>query len=70
MGRVQLVISFATAERAGTAILLLTNRLDGSVQKILTTSLQRWPTETLPTSCSPISSPNSDRSWHRNGAPL
>lgn len=47
LGRVRLVISFATAERTGTAALLLSNRLDWSAQKILTTYLQRWPTETF-----------------------
>ena len=41
LGRVRLVISFANAERTGTAALLLTNQLDWSAQKILTTYLQR-----------------------------
>jgi SRSO17 transposase len=47
LGKVRLVISFANAERTGTAALLLSNRLDWSAQKILTTYLQRWPTETF-----------------------
>ena len=47
VGRVRLVISFANAERTGTAALLLSNRLDWSAQKILKTYLQRWPTETF-----------------------
>jgi hypothetical protein len=47
LGRVRLVISFASAERTGTAALLLSNRLDWSAQKILTTYLRRWPTETF-----------------------
>jgi SRSO17 transposase len=47
LGRVRLVISFANAERTGTAALLLSNRLDWSAQKILTIYLQRWPTETF-----------------------
>lgn len=47
LGRVRLVISFANAERTGTAALLLTNQRDWSAQKILTTYLQRWPTETF-----------------------
>ena len=47
LGRVRLVISFANAAHTGTAALLVTNRLDWSAQKILTTYLQRWPTETF-----------------------
>jgi hypothetical protein len=47
VGKVRLVISFANAERTGTAALLLSNRLDWSAQKILTTYLRRWPTETF-----------------------
>jgi DDE superfamily endonuclease len=47
LGKVRLVISFANAERTGTAALLLSNRLDWSAQKILTTYLRRWPTETF-----------------------
>ena len=47
LGRVRLVISYASAERTGSAAILVTNRLDWSVQQILTTYLQRWPTETF-----------------------
>ena len=43
----RLVISYASAERTGSAAILVTNRLDWSVQQILTTYLQRWPTETF-----------------------
>lgn len=47
LGSVRLVISFATAERTGTAAILVTNRRDWSAQKIIATYLRRWPTETF-----------------------
>jgi len=47
LGRVRIVISFANAERTGTAAILVTNRRDWSAQKIIATYLQRWPTETF-----------------------
>jgi len=47
LGSVRIVISFANAERTGTAAILVTNRRDWSAQKIIATYLQRWPTETF-----------------------
>lgn len=47
LGRVRLVISFANAERTGTAVVLVTNRRDWAAQKIIATYLRRWPTETF-----------------------
>jgi SRSO17 transposase len=47
LGRVRLVISYATAEVTGTYAILITNRLEWSSQKIITLYLQRWPTETF-----------------------
>ena len=47
LGSVRSVISFANAERTGTAAILVTNRRDWSAQKIIATYLQRWPTETF-----------------------
>src|SRR5919202_5629677 len=47
LGKVRVVISFATAEVRGTYVVLVTNRLDWSAHKIIATYLQRWPTETF-----------------------
>jgi len=47
LGRVRLVISFASAERTGTAVVLVTNRREWAAQKIIATYLRRWPTETF-----------------------
>jgi len=47
LGRVRLVISFANAERTGSAVVLVTNRREWSAQKIIATYLRRWPTETF-----------------------
>jgi SRSO17 transposase len=47
LGRVRLVISYATAELTGTYAILITNRLEWSSQKIIAMYLQRWPTETF-----------------------
>src|SRR5262249_5729091 len=47
LGSVRIVISFATAERTGTAAILVTNRREWSAQKIIAMYLQRWPTETF-----------------------
>jgi len=47
LGKVRLVISFGTAELTGTFVVLVTNRLDWSAQKIIATYLLRWPTETF-----------------------
>jgi hypothetical protein len=43
LGRVRLVISFATAELSGTYAVLVTNRREWSAQKIIATYLRRWP---------------------------
>lgn len=47
LGSVRIVISFATAERTGSAAILVSNRREWSAQKIIATYLQRWPTETF-----------------------
>ncbi len=47
LGRVRLVISFATAELSGTYAVLVTNRREWSAQKIIATYLRRWPEETF-----------------------
>jgi hypothetical protein len=47
LGKVRLVISFANAELTGTYVVLVTNRLDWSAQRILATYLLRWPVETF-----------------------
>jgi hypothetical protein len=47
LGRVRIVISYANAALTGTYAILITNRLEWSVQKIIATYLQRWPTETF-----------------------
>ena len=47
LGRVRIVISFATAEVSGAYAILITNQLTWSSQKIIATYLQRWPTETF-----------------------
>ena len=47
LGRVRLVISFATAELSGTYAVLVTNRREWSAQRIIATYLRRWPTETF-----------------------
>jgi hypothetical protein len=45
LGKVRLVISFKSAELTGTSVVLVTNRLDWSAQRIITLSLPRWPIE-------------------------
>jgi len=47
LGKVRLVISFKSAELMGTYVVLVTNRLDWSAQRIITLYLQRWPIETF-----------------------
>lgn len=47
LGKVRLVVSFDNPDLKGTYALLVTNRLDWTVQRILNTYLQRWPIETF-----------------------
>jgi hypothetical protein len=47
LGKVRLVISFENAELTGTYAVLVTNRVDWTAQRILSTYLQRWPIETF-----------------------
>ena len=47
LGKVRLVISFRTAELTGTYIVLVSNRVDWSAQRIIAMYLQRWPIETF-----------------------
>jgi len=47
LGKVRLVVSFKSAELTGTYVVLVTNRLDWSAQRIITLYLQRWPIETF-----------------------
>lgn len=47
LGKVRIVISFANAERTGTYVVLVTNRIDWSAELILSTYLRRWPIETF-----------------------
>lgn len=47
LGKVRLVISFENAELTGTYAVLVTNRVDWTAQRIITTYLQRWPIETF-----------------------
>jgi len=47
LGKVRLVVSFDNPELKGTYALFVTNRLDWTVQRILSTYLQRWPIETF-----------------------
>jgi len=47
LGKVRLVISFANAELTGTYVVLVSNRLEWSAQKLIATYLLRWPVETF-----------------------
>jgi len=47
LGKVRLVLSFENAELTGSYVVLVTNRVDWSAQKIFATYLLRWPTETF-----------------------
>jgi hypothetical protein len=45
LGKIRLVVSFDNAELTGTYAVLVTNRVDWSVQRIIALYLQRWPIE-------------------------
>ena len=47
LGRVWLVISFATAALSGTYAVLVTNRREWQAHQIIASYLRRWPTETF-----------------------
>ena len=47
LGKVRLVVSFDNPDLKGTYALLVSNRLDWTMQRILKTYLQRWPVETF-----------------------
>jgi hypothetical protein len=47
LGKVRLVVSFRNAELTGTYVVLVSNRVDWNVQRIITLYLQRWPIETF-----------------------
>ena len=47
LGTVRLVVSFKRAELTGTAVVLVTNRVDWHAQRIMTLYLHRWPIETF-----------------------
>jgi len=47
LGKVRLVVSFKNAELTGTYVVLVTNRVDWSAQRIIALYLQRWPIETF-----------------------
>jgi SRSO17 transposase len=47
LGKVRLVLSFASAELTGTYVVLVTNRVDWNAQRIISLYLQRWPIETF-----------------------
>ncbi len=47
LGKVRLVISFQNADLTGTCVILVTNRLDWSAQRIIAAYLGRWPSETF-----------------------
>ena len=47
LGKVRLVISFENAALTGTYAVLVTNRVDWTAQRIITTYVQRWPIETF-----------------------
>jgi hypothetical protein len=47
LGKVRLVRSFATAELTGTAAIVVTNRVEGSAQRLIALYGQRWPIETF-----------------------
>jgi len=47
LGKVRLVISFQKADLTGTYVVLVTNRLDWSAQRIIAAYLGRWPIETF-----------------------
>jgi hypothetical protein len=47
LGKVRIVISYNNADLEGTYAVLITNRTDWSLKKIIETYLQRWPIETF-----------------------
>jgi len=47
LGKVRLVVRFKNAEWTGTYVVLVTNRVDWSAQRIIALYLQRWPIETF-----------------------
>jgi hypothetical protein len=47
LGQVRLVVSCKNAALTGTYAVLVTNRVDGRAQRLLTLYLQRWPIETF-----------------------
>ena len=47
LGKVRLVVSFKSAELTGTYVVLVTNRVDWSAQRIIALYVQRWPIETF-----------------------
>jgi hypothetical protein len=47
LGKVRLVISFDNPDLQGPYAILVTNRLDWNVKRIIATYLQRWPIETF-----------------------
>lgn len=47
LGKVRLVVSFATPDCTGPAAILVSNRLDCTAQHLLATYLLRWPIETF-----------------------
>lgn len=47
LGKVRVVISFATTDLTGTYVVLVTNRTDWTAHNTITTYLVRWPIETF-----------------------
>jgi Transposase DDE domain len=47
LGKVRLVVRCKSAELTGTYVVLVTNRVDWSAQRIIALYLQRWPIETF-----------------------
>jgi len=47
LGKVRLIISFENAQLTSTYAVLVTNRVDWTAQRIISTYLQRWPIETF-----------------------
>jgi SRSO17 transposase len=47
LGKVRLVVSFATPNCTGPAVVLVSNRLDCTAQRLLAAYLLRWPIETF-----------------------
>src|SRR5262249_527323 len=47
LGKVRLRVSFKNPELTGTSVVLVTNRVAWSAQRIITLYVQRWPRETF-----------------------